>query len=198
MHSVAAKIMRRVRGKGRGSVWTPTSFLDLGSRAAVDQALSRLVRDGRLQRAARGVYAYPKLSRRLGALTPAPDIVAGALARARRSRIQVSGARAANELGLSTQVPAKAVYLTDGPSKTVTIGRQEIQLRHASSVRMAGAGTKAGMIIQALRYMGRDVDLRAVRRVGSQLSVAEKQSLRENAYAAPGWARPLVQQIAAM
>lgn len=198
MHSVATKIMKRVRGRGRGSVWTPVNFLDLGSRAAVDQALSRLVRDGQLQRAARGVYAYPKLSRRLGALTPSPDVVAGALAKSRKSRIQVSGARAANELGLSTQVPAKAVYLTDGPSKRVKIGRQEIQLRHVPSVRMAGAGTKAGMIIEALRYMGRDLDPGAVKRLGSQLSAQDKRSLRDNAYAAPGWARPIVQRIAAM
>jgi len=196
MNSTAAQITKRVRGKGRGSVWTPTDFLDLASRDSVDQALSRLVRRGLLKRLARGIYTYPKVSSRLGALTPSPDVIAGALASSRRSRIQVSGARAANELGLSTQVPARAVYLTDGPSKTVRIGRQEVRLKHVPSTRMVGAGTKAGMVIEALRHLGRDVDPQTIRRLGSQLSPQDKKTLSDSLYAAPGWVRPILERIA--
>jgi hypothetical protein len=196
MDSTVATIMKRVRGKGRGSVWTPADFLDLASRDSVDQALSRLVRRGSLRRVARGIYAYPRLSARLGALTPSPDAIAGAVAKSRGSRLQVSGARAANELGLSTQVPARAVYLTDGPSKTVKIGRQEIRLKHVPSARMAAAGTRAGMVIEALRYLGPDADLRTIRRLGADLSGRDKQMLKDRLSAAPGWARPLMLQIA--
>src|SRR3982751_6857696 len=106
MPSIVVRIFDRVKRKGRGAVWSPADFLDLGSRDSIDQSLSRLVRRGQLRRIARGVYAYPVLSPRLGALTPPPDDVAAALAKAKGGRIQVSGARAANELGLSTQVPA--------------------------------------------------------------------------------------------
>ena len=181
MSSITASILKRVRGKGRGSVWTPGDFLDLGSRAAVDQGLSRLARRGRITRVARGIYAYPQVSPRLGALTPSPDAVAGAVAGARRSRLQVSGARAANELGLSTQVPARAVYLTDGPSKVVKLGRQEVRLKHVAANRMAGAGTRAGMVLEALRYLGRDAAPHAVPRLRGQLSTRDKAILREAA-----------------
>jgi Family of unknown function (DUF6088) len=195
MISIASKILDRVRRKGRGSVWSPTDFLDLGSRDSVDQSLSRLVRRGQLRRIARGVYAYPVLSARLGALTPPPDDVAAALAKAKGGRIQVSGARAANDLGLSTQVPAQAVYLTDGPSRTVKVGRQVIRLKHVSSNQMAGAGTRAGMVIQALRYLGRDVDPGVLRRLAPQLSAADRRVLWNSASAAPGWVQPALRQL---
>ena len=196
MSSTISKISDRVRGRGRGAVWSPADFLDLGSRDAVDQSLSRLARRGVLRRLARGVYAYPKLSARLGALTPSPDDVAAALAKARGGRIQVSGARAANELGLSTQVPAQAVYLTDGPSRTVMVGRQVIRLKHVASTQMVGAGTKAGMVIQALRYLGRGVDPGVLRRLSSQLSPDDRRSLRKSVPVAPGWVQPALWQLA--
>jgi hypothetical protein len=196
MDSMAAQITCRVRGKGRGSVWTPADFLDLGSRDSVDQSLSRLVRRGVLRRIARGVYAYPRLSPRLGALTPSPDDVAAALAKSKGGRIQVSGARAANELGLSTQVPAQAVYLTDGPSRTVKVGRQEIRLKHVSSTQMVGAGTKAGMVLQALRHLGRGVGPGTLGRLASQLSPDDRRALRKSAPAVPGWAQPALWQLA--
>lgn len=196
MNSTIAKIIGRVRGKGRGSVWSPADFLDLGSRDSVDQALSRLVRRGHLRRVARGVYAYPVLSPRLGALTPPPDEVAAALAKAKGARVQVSGARAANDLGLSTQVPAQTVYLTDGPSRTVKVGRQVIRLKHVPSTRMAGAGTRAGMVIQALRYLGRGMGPDVVQRLAPQLSPDDRRTLAKSISAVPGWAQPAVRMLA--
>ncbi|MFL5386886.1 MAG: DUF6088 family protein [Longimicrobiaceae bacterium] len=196
MNAMTDKIMRRVRGKGRGSVWTPMDFLDNGSRASVDQALSRLVKQGLLRRLARGVYSYPRMSRRLGALTPSPDVIATALVNSRHCRIQVSGARAANELGLTTQVPAKAVYLTDGPARAVRVGRQEIRLKHVPSTRLVAAGTKAGMVLEALRHLGPDVDPRTIKRLGTQLSRRDKQTLNQNLRAVSARVRLIAEQIA--
>jgi hypothetical protein len=105
MHTVPALVMRRVKGMGRGSVFTPSDFADLGGRAATDQALSRLARTGKIRRLARGIYDYPRVSRFLGPISPARDVVARALARKTNSAVQVTGAQAANALGLSTQVP---------------------------------------------------------------------------------------------
>jgi hypothetical protein len=195
MNTMTDKIMRRVRGKGRGSVWTPMDFLDYGSRASVDQALSRLVKQGLLRRLARGIYSYPKMSPRLGALTPSPDVIATALVSSRHGRIQVSGARAANELGLTTQVPAKAVYLTDGPARTVRVGRQEIRLKHVPSTRLVGAGTKAGMVLEALRHLGPDVDPRTIKWLGTQLSQRDKQTLNKNLRTVSARVRPFIEQI---
>ena len=196
MSGISGQIMKRIQGRGRGSVWTPKDFLDLGSRAAVDQALGRLVQRGMLQRLDRGVYSYPKVSPTLGPLTPSPDAVAQAVAKATGSKLQVSGARAANALGLSTQVPSSSVYLTDGPSRTVRVGRHTIQIKHAPAKQLHGAGTRAGMAFQALRYLGRDgVDAQVVRKLGSELDARDKQILRRAARQVPDWMRPVVDQI---
>lgn len=196
MSGISGQIMKRIQGKGRGSVLTPKDFLDLGGRAAVDQALKRLVQKGVLQRLDRGVYSYPKVSPKLGPLTPSPDAVARAVAKATGSKLQVSGARAANVLGLSTQVPSSSVYLTDGPSRTVRLGRHTIQIKHASAKQLQGAGTRAGMAFQALRYLGPDgVDAQVVRKLGSELDARDKQILRRAARQVPDWMRPVVDQI---
>lgn len=112
--SVPDRIMKRVRSSGRGGVFTPSDFLNVAGRAAVDQALSRLVKNGALRRLTRGLYDYPKLHPKLGRLSPTPDDIAQALARETGSQVQIAGARAANALGLTTQMPAKNTYLTDG------------------------------------------------------------------------------------
>ena len=124
--------MKRARVGGRGGVFTPSDFLGIAGRAAVDQALSRLVKGGKLRRLAWGLYDFPKVHPQLGLLSPIPDDVARALARETGSQLQIAGARAANALGLSTQVPAKNIYLTDGPSRRVVLGERVVDLRHAS------------------------------------------------------------------
>jgi hypothetical protein len=95
--SIRRRILRRARTPG--SVFVPTDFLPLGSRAAVDQALGRLVREGILRRLARGIYDRPRWHPRLGALSPSLPLVAAAIARSTRSRLQVSALHAANQLG---------------------------------------------------------------------------------------------------
>lgn len=192
------KIKRRIIGKGRGAVFTPADFLDLGSRASVDQTLSRLTDQGVIRRLARGIYDYPKTSPRLGRLSPDPDVVAVAIARKDGRVVQVSPARAANMLGLTTQVPAKAVYLTDGPSRTTQIGAQTIIMRNAAARNLVGAGKPTGAVFQALRYLGKDgVDASVVARLSRTIDADTRRALVKDALQAPGWMRPVVLQIAA-
>lgn len=192
------KIKRRIIGKGRGAVFTPADFLDLGSRASVDQTLSRLTDQGVIRRLARGIYDYPKTSPRLGRLSPDPDAVAAAIARKDGRVVQVSPARAANMLGLTTQVPAKAVYLTDGPSRTKQIGAQTIIMRNAAAKNLVGAGKPTGAVFQALRYLGKDgVDASVVARLSRTIDADTRRALVKDALQAPGWMRPVVLQIAA-
>ncbi len=192
------KIKRRIIGKGRGAVFTPADFRDLGSRASVDQTLSRLTDQGVIRRLARGIYDYPKTSPRLGRLSPDPDAVAAAIARKDGRVVQVSPARAANMLGLTTQVPAKAVYLTDGPSRTKQIGAQTIIMRNAAARNLVGAGKPTGAVFQALRYLGKDgVDASVVARLSRTIDADTRRALVKDALQAPGWMRPVVQQIAA-
>ena len=188
--------MKRARARGRGCVFTPSDFLDMAGRSAVDQALSRLAKRGQLRRLARGLYDFPKVHPKLGPLSPAPDHVAQALARETGSQVQIAGARAAHALGLSTQVPAKSTYLTDGPSRRVVLGKRVIDLRHASPKHLIAPGSPAGTVVQALRHVGpvraADVTQVAVRR----LSAKDKKTLASTAAQAPAWMRPTLVSIA--
>jgi hypothetical protein len=193
----ARAILWRVQQEGRGSVWTPSDFLHLGARSSVYRALGDLARTGTLRRLDRGLYYYPELNARLGAISPAPELVARAIARVARSQIQLAGAGAANVLGLSKQVPARSVYLTDGPSRTVRIGRQVLELRHAPPEELQGAGTPAGMAVQALRFLGVEgVDERVVRKLGTMLAAEDKWLLMRLGPSLPTWMQPVVGEIA--
>lgn len=188
--------MKRVRASGRGSVFTPSDFLTVATRSSVDQALSRLVKGGQLRRLARGLYDFPKLHPKLGLLSPAPDDVAHALARETGSQVQIDGARAANALGLSAQVPAQSTYLTDGPSRRVVLGKRVVDLRHASPKHLIAPGSPAGTVVQALRYVGpvRAGDVAKV--AARQLSANDKKTLASTALRAPAWMRPTLISIA--
>src|SRR6476659_62937 len=154
--SIDSRLVATIHGRGRGSVFVPANFLDLGSREAIDIALHRLARKGTIRRLARGVYDFPKQHPILGLRSPSAGAVARALAGRDRTRLQPAGAYAANALGLSEQVPAKAVFLTDGPSRTVRIGPTTIQLRRTTARNMEAAGRLSGLLIQALRELGQE------------------------------------------
>lgn len=193
--SVSDRIMKRAQASGRGGVFTPTDFLDVAARAAVDQALSRLVKGGKLRRLARGLYDYPKVHSKLGALSPAPDDVARALARETGSQAQIAGAHAANALGLSMQVPAKSLYLTNGPSRRIVLGKRVVDLRHASPKHLIAPGSPAGTVVQALRHVGpvRAADVAQI--AAGRLSTSDKKLLASNAIQAPAWMRPTLISI---
>ena len=175
----------------------PADFLDIGSREAVDVALHRLTRKGTLRRLARGVYDYPKVHPVLGPLSPSAETVARALAGRDHTRLQPAGAYAANALGLSEQVPAKAVFLTDGPTRTVKIGPTTIQLRRTTARNMAAAGRLSGLLIQALRELGKEHLTPARREHLKRTIPAEKRrELLKDLRLAPAWMHPIFRELA--
>lgn len=197
MQTIEDKIKSRIYGNRRGWVFSPNQFLDLGNRPAVGVALHRLTRSGTIRRLARGLYDYPKQHRAFGVLSPSPDAMAKALAGRHAVRLQPSGAYAANQLGLSDQVPAKIVFLTDGASRRVKIGQQEISLKQTTPRNMATAGRLSGLIIQALRYLGRShVDDRIVARLKQKLADADTKSLLDDVSYAPAWIGNILRQLA--
>lgn len=194
--STASKVLHRIRSWGRGHVFVPKDLLDLGSRGAIDVALHRLQRDGHVRRLCRGVYDYPRHHSRFGILSPSIDDVAAAIGRRTGSRIARSGAWAANALGLSTQVPARPVYLTDGPSRTIEVGNYAIRFVHASPSKLAGTGTLAGVVLRALRFLTQDgVTEACVRRLRSTLTAKDRAALERLSPNAPGWMRPILASI---
>lgn len=196
MQSIENRILSRIRGRGRGVAYVTKDFLDLGSRAAVDKALSRLTEQGQIRRLGRGIYYYPKINPRLGALTLSPDDIASALAKKTNSQLQIAGAHAANALGLSTQVPARIVYLTNGDSKRVQIGNQTIELRHTSPKNMSMAGRISGTVVQALRYIGRNnVNTDVISKLKKVLSDDDKAVLKKDINMAPEWMQPIIVDV---
>ena len=201
MNPIADKIMKRVSAHGRGKwVCTPKDFLTLGSRAAVDQALSRLIKADRLRRVGHGLYDMPRMSAVLKRAAPVDlDAAITALARRDGVRIVPDGLAAANRLGLTTAVPAKASYMTDGSTRTVKIGGRTVRFRHAGPAVMQWAGKSAAPVVQALRWLGPDnaADPQVVSTLRRRLPADVKRDLLQNSQNLPGWALPLVQDIAA-
>ena len=197
MQTIDSKIRSRIFGKGRGAVFTPNYFLDLGGRDAVDKALSRLTTQETIRRLARGLYEYPREHTELGILSPDIQKIAKALAGKDRMRLQPAGAYATNLLGLSEQVPAKAVFLTDGPSRTVKIGRQEIQLRHTTPRNMAAAGRLSGLLMQAFRHLGREhITPQRMALLKRTLPAKERKQLLKDLALAPTWMHSLFRDLA--
>ena len=188
MQDIANKIVSRIHGHGRGWCFTPKDFADLGSTESVRIKLFRLARQKIIRRLAKGLYDYPAEHEQLGLLSPSPDTVAEALARHGRIRVQSTGAYAANLLGLSEQVPAKVVYLTEGRARRVKLGNREIRLKQTTSQNMATAGRISGLVIQALRYIGKErLTPEHVRTLQLKLSAADKKCLRADLIHAPAW-----------
>ena len=185
MQAVENKIINRVYGNGRGWAFFKNDFLDLGSTDAVDQALSRLMKRQRIRRVKRGIYDYPKYSKLLGQnLSPDVDQVAHALARKFGWTIQVSGNTALNILGLSSQVPTRYLYLSDGASRSYQVGNQELRFK---KTRLKDIGLKypeSALLVQAIKALDkRPLSAQARRRVRAYFSaIAGKRILKDTRY----------------
>ncbi|WP_419551723.1 DUF6088 family protein [Candidatus Poriferisodalis sp.] len=199
MASVADRITQRVAERGPGAwVCTPGDFLSLGSRDAVDQALSRLVKAGKLRRIGHGLYDMPRFSGVLNRPAPADmDAAVSALARRDGVRIMPDGLVAANRLGLTNAVPAKASYITDGPSRTLKIDGRTVRLRHRRPRIMQWAGRPAAPVVQALEWLGPDAasDVQVAATLKRRLPDEVKHDLGRNINDVPGWAVPLARSI---
>lgn len=186
--TVAEAVRLATLKEPRGEPFTTARLLGLGPRATVDQALSRLTREGSLTRVRRGVYMRPKFSRFVGNVPADPEAVIRAIAASTGEIIAPTGATAANQLGLTTQVALGHVYRTSGRSRDVRIGRTIVKLRHASARQLALANTPAGTALAALRYLGPDaVTERTIRQVRRRIGARQFALLLNATGAMPAW-----------
>jgi hypothetical protein len=194
--SIAKRIVRRLRAR-KGSPVPTRDLLDLGTRSAVDQALSRLVREGAIRRVRRGLYQVPRVSTLLKQpVVPSPDELVRAWARNNGLRVIPSGAYSANLLGLSTQVPAKIVYYTNGRTQTLKLGPYTVRLLNRGPKTMDVRGQVAPLVIQALRYVGRKgATSQVIHRLRSVLAPAHKAELKRNLQYAAAWMKPVIKEI---
>ena len=196
MQTIVDKIKNDIYKQKRGFVFTKYRFFDLGNPKTVSKVLERMVESGEIRRIARGIYDYPKKHPELGDIPPDPNKIADALAEKDNLKIQPSGAYAANLLGLTEQVPAKFVFLTDGHSRTVQVGKLNIKLKKTTPKNMATAGRISGLVIQALRYMGQEnVDDRIINILKRKLSDKDKETLMADLRYAPAWIDKVIRRL---
>ncbi len=184
--SLPEQIAQQAKTLPEGGVLSPKEFLHLGSRAAVDQAFSRLVKSGRLLRVARGSYTPPVTSR-FGSRAPAPQKVVESLAAARGDSVVPHGAAAANALGLTQQVPIREAYLTTGRTRRIKLGRSEVIVKQAPRWMFVLGSQPAGAAIRALAWLGREHAQESVRKLHRSLSQFEWQALTSHRASLPAW-----------
>ena len=195
--STDAAVLRHIRRLPRGTLFTPRDLASVGARTAVASALSRHTRSGTITRVSRGLYQVPKRDSLLGTIKPSHDAIAKALGGRDRIKLQPSGAYAANLLGLSNQVPLKVVYLTDGTPRRIQFGKRQIILRRTTPRNMATAGRVSGLVIQALRHIGRDhIDDQTITELRRRLSRKDRAQLKRDSQLAPAWVAKIMRAIA--
>ena len=198
VQSIENKLVARIYGRGRGWVFSKNDFLDLGRDAAIRKALSRLEAKGTIRRILLGVYDYPRISTLLDErMGPDLDELASALARKSGWRIQLSENTALNRLGLSTQVPAQCVYLSDGPSKSYEVGDRQLVFKKR---RLKESGFKlreSELVVQALKALGQKrIDTDVLRKFSENWTPDLWQKIHRDSKTAPAWVCDVIRKIA--
>jgi hypothetical protein len=191
------KILSRVYGRGRGWAFTKTDFVTEFDETNVHKALSSLTKSGKIRRVLHGVYDYPRYSDLLSTeLAPDLDQVARALARKFNWRIQPSGDAALNLLGLSTQVPGRWVYLSDGPDRDYSVGNNVLAFKKTALKDVGFRYPESGLVVQALKALGRSrVDLAVIEKIRAQISAKGCQRMLKDTRSVTGWVYDAIKQI---
>lgn len=189
-------ILRSIRARRSGSVFSAKQFGGIGKGAAVRQALSRLAKAGKIRRIRQGLYDLPRKHPIIGQTAPDPMAAVRALMEGSQAQWQVSGAYAANLLGLSEQVPARIVILTDGVRRRVSLGKLTLTFRRAAPRNLLGAGRPAGLAIQALRHLRAEgMDEARLSELRSLLDKSTRDELANLAPKLAAWMQPLMKRL---
>ncbi|HRH72411.1 MAG TPA: DUF6088 family protein [Zoogloea sp.] len=197
MQGIDKKITSIIYGHGRGWAFTKTDFISGFTEANIHQALSSLARAGTIRRVCHGVYDYPRYSELLGqALSPELDQVAQALARKFNWRIQPSGDAVLNLLGLSTQVPARWIYLSDGPGREYMVGNVTLVFRKLALKDAGFRRRESGLLVQAFKALGRErVDAAVIAHLRTWLPANQRKAVLLETRAVTGWIYQLIKQV---
>jgi len=197
MQTIEQKIVSRIYGKGRGWTFSQSDLAGLGSRAAIDKSLQRLVTKGMIYRVIRGIYYYPEYSEFLKT-TLSPDVhrVALALARKFRWNIQPTGMAALNALGLSTQVQARYGYMSDGPSRQYKIGKRDLIFLHTAFRDSGFKLPVSSLLVEGLKVLGPErVDQETIDKLRRTVSADDKPKILKDTRTAVAWVRDVILKI---
>ncbi|VVE56659.1 hypothetical protein PHO31112_05106 [Pandoraea horticolens] len=186
MTTLPESIRLHARSLAEGCFLSPKEFLHLGSRAAIDQAFSRLAKSGDLLRVARGMYVAP-VSSRFGTRSPSPEKVVRAFAEKSGEIVVSHGANSANALGLTQQVPTREIFLSSGRSRKLNLGRSVVTIKHAPQWMLALGSGPAGEAVRALAWMGQAHVNKSLGALHRRLSEADWDTLTSSRAALPSW-----------
>lgn len=191
------QVVARIQSHGRGYVFTARQLAALTEDSgSIRTALTRLVQKKAIRRLAHGLYDLPVVHPKLGPIMPSADKVIEAVRTSEAIEVQPTGAYAANLLGLSTQIPLRMELLTNGPRKRIRYGRQEILLKPTTPRNMVGAGTKAGLILHALKHIGKsNVTQETIQKIKSKLKPADVRHIEKQVLYAPAWIAAIMRDI---
>ena len=195
--NIENKILSIIYGNGKGWTFSQKDFVGLGTRSAIDVALHRLHNKGTIRRVIRGIYDYPKISEKLRrTLSPDVDQVAQALARKFGWRIQPTGASAMNLLGLSAQVPGRIAYLSDGPNRRYTVGKQVLEFQHTALKEAGFKLRESSLIVQGLKLLGQGgITPDLIGKLRKQFSAEQRSRILRDTRTANGWIHDTILRI---
>lgn len=176
-----------------GAIFFVDDFLDFGTSESVKKSLLRLEEKQKIKRLSHGIYYKPKLSEIIGELIPSIEDIANAIARRDHARIIPTGAFAENILGLTTQVPMKFTFLTDGAARLIKVGNRTINFKSTVPKNLATKGKISTLVIQALKQIKKEnVDEIILNKITEQLKNEEQINILHDAKLAPAWIREIL------
>ncbi|MCO5949371.1 DUF6088 family protein [Mucilaginibacter flavidus] len=186
MISAHGQIEQVIRRRRKGDLIFPTDFRGLGTEGAIKMSLTRLNKEGVIERLGHGIYLMPKTDPVFGKIAPAPEDIAYAIAKKEKIQIKPAGAYALHKLGLTTQVPTKLVYLTSGTAKEIKIGKTLIKFKATTPKKLAMKGQYSSLIVQVLEELGtKNIDSKTEMRIKELLLKEDPKVLKEDLQLAP-------------
>jgi RNase H-fold protein (predicted Holliday junction resolvase) len=194
--NIENQILNKIKKAKRGSLFFTENFIKIGSSDAIRKALERLVKNQELERVTAGMYVRPEIDRYIGKVPPNIEAIAEAIAKRDGARIVPTGVYALNRLGLSTQVPMNIIYLTDGSARKVNIDNRNIVFKRVSPKNVATVGEISGLVIQALRTIGKEnVKEDEIIKIQELLKKEKPTRLAHDIRLAPSWIRAIMQSV---
>lgn len=195
MKSVEDMVIDRINKTPKGKLIFPEDFQSFGSSEAIRISLHRLEKNKQITRVAQGIYVRPKVSKYIGEVMPSIEEIAKGIAKRDKIRIVPTGVYALNMLGLSTQVPVKLVFLTDGAPRTIKIGKQTLKFKKTTPKNLMAKGEISSLAIQALREIGKEnVTEKEEEKVISLLKKEKRELLEHDILLAPVWIQKIMKK----
>lgn len=191
-------VKERIEAGEQGTIYFVNSFSDLQNDQTVTKSLQRLSEEGFLIRLSKGVYLYPE-NTRFGTINPSVDDIVKSIAERDNVSILPTGSTALNKLGLSTQVPMNAVFLTTGSTRTIKVGNRKILFKHSAPRNFAYKGMLMPLVVESLKELGENnIDDETYKKLGkivSTLSETDFATFLEDLQYVPQWIRTIIQKI---